>query len=96
MKCYMNVIAREHPPRDQCEPKSDELWAREKTGVGKSKAFPLWDGPGTVKVVLLDNEMRSPTSSVVESVQQYIDPTMDGMGEGTAPVWLGCNCRRRS
>ncbi|PCL91022.1 baseplate J/gp47 family protein [Paenibacillus lautus] len=63
-----------------------ELWAREKAGVGKAKAFPLWDGPGTVKVVLLDNEMRSPTPSVVESVQQHIDPTMDGMGEGAAPV----------
>ncbi|EGG33333.1 baseplate J/gp47 family protein [Paenibacillus sp. HGF5] len=63
-----------------------ELWAREKAGVGKAKAFPLWDGPGTVKVVLLDNEMRSPTPSVVDSVQQHIDPTMDGMGEGAAPV----------
>ncbi|HAF97069.1 baseplate J/gp47 family protein [Paenibacillus sp. FSL K6-1566] len=63
-----------------------ELWAREQAGVGKAKAFPLWDGPGTVKVVLLDNEMRSPAPSIVEAVQQYIDPTMDGMGEGAAPV----------
>ena len=63
-----------------------ELWAREKAGVGKAKAFPLWNGPGTVKVVLLDNEMRSPTPSVVELVRRHIDPTMDGMGEGAAPV----------
>ncbi|MFF3922661.1 baseplate J/gp47 family protein [Paenibacillus lactis] len=64
----------------------DPLWAREQAGVGKAKAFPLWDGPGTVKVVLLDNEMRSPAPSIVEAVQKYIDPTMDGMGEGAAPV----------
>lgn len=63
-----------------------ELWAREMPGVGKAKAFPLWDGPGTVKVVLLDNEMRAPAPSIVEAVQQHMDPTMDGCGEGTAPV----------
>ncbi|SMF72485.1 Uncharacterized phage protein gp47/JayE [Paenibacillus uliginis N3/975] len=63
-----------------------ELWARENSGVGKAKAFPLWNGPGTVKVVLLNNDMRSPTVSVVEAVQKYVDPTQDGMGEGAAPV----------
>ncbi|PAK52901.1 baseplate J/gp47 family protein [Paenibacillus sp. 7541] len=63
-----------------------ELWAREMPGVGKARAFPLWDGAGTVKVVLLDNEMRAPAPSIVEAVQQHIDPTMDGRGEGTAPV----------
>lgn len=63
-----------------------EFWARENTGVGKAKAFPLWNGPGTVKVVLLDNEMRAPAAPVIEEVQKYIDPTRDGMGEGAAPV----------
>ncbi|GAB6927043.1 baseplate J/gp47 family protein [Paenibacillus sp. JCM 10914] len=63
-----------------------ELWAREITGVGRARAFPEWDGPGTVKVVLLDNDMRSPLQTVVEAAQAYIDPTQDGMGEGTAPI----------
>ena len=63
-----------------------ELWAREITGVGRARAFPEWAGPGTVKVVLLDNEMRAPATPVVEAVQQYIDPTQDGMGEGAAPI----------
>lgn len=63
-----------------------ELWAREITGVGRARAFPEWAGPGTVRVVLLDNEMRAPAAPVVEAVQQYIDPTQDGMGEGAAPI----------
>ncbi|MFH0070997.1 baseplate J/gp47 family protein, partial [Peribacillus sp. NPDC056705] len=46
-----------------------ELWAREITGVGRARAFPECDGPGTVKVVLLDNDMRSPLQTVVEAAQ---------------------------
>jgi uncharacterized phage protein gp47/JayE len=63
-----------------------EQWAREISGVGRAKAFPLWDGAGTVKVVLLDNAMRAPVAAVVEAVQTYIDPTQDGMGNGAAPI----------
>ncbi|MDP9700610.1 putative phage protein gp47/JayE [Paenibacillus intestini] len=63
-----------------------ELWARENSGVGKAKAFPLWNGPGTVKVALLNNEMHAPAEGVIEAVQQYIDPSQDGMGEGAAPI----------
>lgn len=58
----------------------------ENSGVGKAKAFPLWDGPGTVKVALLNNEMQTPAEAVIEAVQEYIDPTQDGMGEGAAPI----------
>ncbi|WP_342572133.1 baseplate J/gp47 family protein [Paenibacillus sp. FSL R5-0749] len=63
-----------------------ELWARENSGVGKAKAFPLWDGPGTVKVALLNNEMQTPADAVIKAVQEYIDPTQNGMGEGAAPI----------
>ncbi|WP_438491009.1 baseplate J/gp47 family protein [Paenibacillus sp. IHBB 3054] len=63
-----------------------EEWAREISGVGRAKAFPLWNGPGTVKVALLNNDMRSPSAAVVAAVQDYIDPTQDGMGIGTAPI----------
>lgn len=63
-----------------------ELWAREVNGVGKAKAFPLWDGPGTVKVALLGTDMQAPPSAVVDAVQAYIDPLQDGTGEGVAPI----------
>ncbi|MEJ9165037.1 baseplate J/gp47 family protein, partial [Paenibacillus graminis] len=63
-----------------------EEWARETSGVGRAKAFPLWDGPGTVKVVLVDNAMRAPSAAIVQAVQTYIDPSKDGMGNGAAPI----------
>ncbi|MNB86279.1 Baseplate J-like protein [compost metagenome] len=63
-----------------------EQWAREISGVGRAKAFPLWNGAGTVKVVLLDEDMTPPEPAVVAAVQAYIDPTQDGMGEGVAPI----------
>ncbi|AJS59846.1 baseplate J/gp47 family protein [Paenibacillus sp. IHBB 10380] len=63
-----------------------ELWAREIPGVGRARAFPIWDGEGTVKVVILDNDMRTPATAIVNAVQAYIDPTQDGMGEGASPI----------
>ncbi|MFX3631844.1 MAG: baseplate J/gp47 family protein [Candidatus Pristimantibacillus sp.] len=63
-----------------------EVWAREILGVGRARAFPLWDGEGTVKVALLDADMRAPGLVIVDAVQTYIDPTQDGMGEGAAPI----------
>lgn len=62
------------------------VWAREVSGVGDAKTFPLWNGPGTVKVVILDNNKRAPSAAVVQAVQTYIDPTQDGHGEGAAPI----------
>ncbi|MDN4085978.1 baseplate J/gp47 family protein [Paenibacillus polymyxa] len=62
------------------------VWAREVSGVGDAKTFPLWNGPGTVKVVVLDNNKRAPSAAVVQATQKYIDPTQDGHGEGAAPI----------
>lgn len=62
------------------------VWAREVSGVGDAKVFPLWNGNGTVKVVILNNEKRTPSPAVVQAVQTYIDPTQDGHGEGVAPI----------
>ena len=33
-------------------------WALEVPGVGDAKVFPLWDGPGTVKVLVVDENME--------------------------------------
>ncbi|SDR81319.1 Uncharacterized phage protein gp47/JayE [Paenibacillaceae bacterium GAS479] len=63
-----------------------EQWAREISGVGRARAFPLWNGTGTVKVALLDESMTAPEPALVTAVQQYIDPTQDGLGEGAAPI----------
>jgi uncharacterized phage protein gp47/JayE len=48
-------------------------WATEVDGVGDAKVFPLWNGPGTVKVVLLDPNKRAPTPQVVLDVAAHIE-----------------------
>lgn len=50
-----------------------EQWALECEGIGGAKVLPLWDGPGTVKVLLADAEMLPPTVEQVESVAAYIE-----------------------
>jgi uncharacterized phage protein gp47/JayE len=50
-----------------------EEWAREVPGVGDAKAIPLWNGKGTVKVIILGENKRSPDSSIVEAVRIHIE-----------------------
>ncbi|WP_150273208.1 baseplate J/gp47 family protein [Paenibacillus tepidiphilus] len=60
-------------------------WAQQISGVGGARVFPLWNGPKTVKVVIVDADMRPATPVLVEQVQKHIDP-LPGQGEGQAPV----------
>ncbi|GGI97105.1 baseplate J/gp47 family protein [Paenibacillus hunanensis] len=61
-------------------------WASEIAGVGASRVIPLWKGPGTVGMYVLDTDKRAANAEIVANVQKYIDPTQDGQGEGTAPA----------
>ncbi|GBF35487.1 phage-like element PBSX protein xkdT [Desulfocucumis palustris] len=60
-------------------------WALEVAGVGAVQVIPLWNGPGTVKVVLLDRDKQPASQAIVDAAQGYIDPN-PGMGEGKAPI----------
>lgn len=55
-------------------------------GVGSTKVTPLWDGGGTVKLTILNSEFSKASSTLIETVQQEIDPTNDGSGLGVAPI----------
>ncbi|AZS15373.1 baseplate J/gp47 family protein [Paenibacillus lutimineralis] len=61
-------------------------WANEVPGVGGVQVSPLWKGPGTVGIYLLDMDKRAASPEIVQNAQEYIDPTMDGQGEGQAPA----------
>lgn len=61
-------------------------WANEIAGVGGVEVAPLWKGPGTVGLYLLDTDKRAASPDIVDAVQQYIDPSQDGQGEGVAPA----------
>ncbi|MDF2923180.1 MAG: Baseplate family protein [Paenibacillaceae bacterium] len=47
-------------------------WAMESEGIGDAQVFPLWNGPGTVKVVLLTPDKRAPSADAVNTAAAYI------------------------
>ena len=50
-----------------------EQWAREVPGVGAVRVIPLWDGPGTVKVVIAGDGYTVPDSEVVTAAADHIE-----------------------
>lgn len=83
---YARYLERAQRPATSGNANQYRQWALEVAGVGSAIVYPIWNGPGTVKVVLLGADKTAPDQSVVDAVQQYIDPTQDGRGEGAAPV----------
>jgi uncharacterized phage protein gp47/JayE len=49
------------------------LWATEVSGVGDAKVFPLWNGPGTVKVILVDTDKKPASPELVSAVTEHIE-----------------------
>ena len=43
-------------------------WAKEIPGVGDARVAPLWNGPGTVKVVIIDSNKQSASQELVDKV----------------------------
>ncbi|MBB6218175.1 putative phage protein gp47/JayE [Anaerosolibacter carboniphilus] len=65
-------------------------WAKEIPGVGDAKVFPLDRGDNTVEIVIIDSNKHPASADLVTSVQNYIDPSSLGKGEGTAPIGAYC------
>lgn len=76
-----------------------KTWCESINGVGRARIFPLWNGPNTVKAVLIDSTGQPCGASKIAEVQNYIDPATkgytttvdgmtytvgDGLGEGVA------------
>lgn len=53
-----------------------EEWALEVDGVGKAYVYPLWNGNGTVKVMIVSNDNKPVDGSVVESSRYHIEENM--------------------
>lgn len=51
----------------------DAFRARQVPGVGAARCIPVWDGPGTVKVVILSAAMTEPDDALIAAVQSYIE-----------------------
>ena len=48
-------------------------WASEVEGVGAVRIFPLWNGPGTVKVLFLDSNHQTASEELVQKVYEHIE-----------------------
>ncbi|MDT2757359.1 baseplate J/gp47 family protein [Enterococcus asini] len=55
-------------------------------GVGAVQVYPVWNGGGTVRVVILNNAFGLPNTTLVNQVQEIISPTDDQKGYGLAPI----------
>jgi len=55
-------------------------------GVGAVKVYPVWNGPGTVRLVILNSNFEPAAPGLVDSVQEIMDPPPQGEGYGTAPI----------
>lgn len=56
-------------------------------GVGGVKVYPIWNGGGTVKLVIIDSNFNAPSDDLVNKVQVLIDPSeYQGEGIGLAPI----------
>lgn len=56
-------------------------------GVGLVKVIPVWNGGGTVKLIITDSKFKEPTSELISKVQEIIDPIpFHQKGVGVAPI----------
>lgn len=56
-------------------------------GVGGVRVYPVWNGGGTVKVLIIDSDFNVPGNELIEEVQNKLDPTQNhGEGIGIAPI----------
>lgn len=55
--------------------------------VGASQVYPAYKGAGSVKLVILDNNLNPASDSLLSDVKETIDPSqLSGLGFGLAPI----------
>ncbi len=50
-----------------------EQWAKEISGVGDAKCLPLWNGNGTVKVIIINSEKGVASEELINEVKTHIE-----------------------
>jgi len=62
-----------------------KTWAESIAGVGRARIIPLFAGPNTVMGVIIDTEGMPASQTVIERVQEFIDPITNGLMVTFAP-----------
>lgn len=64
----------------------EQMCASLKT-VGAVQVYPTWDGGGSVKLAIINNDFMPAGADLISDVQEAIDPTTNqGKGYGLAPI----------
>lgn len=84
------LISRLSGPDENGNKAQMKTWCESVDGVGSARIIPLWNGPNTVKAVIVSKTGGVPVTGVVQAVQKYLDPSGDGMGEGVATIGQIC------
>ena len=53
-----------------------EEWALEVNGVGRAIVYPLWNGNGTVKVMIIGNDNKPVSEEIIEACELHISENM--------------------
>lgn len=55
--------------------------------IGSAQVYPVWNGPGTVKLVILNNDLMPASDTLLHNVKEIIDPEeSETLGVGLAPI----------
>lgn len=55
-------------------------------GIGAVKVFPVWNGPGTVKLIILDSDYNKANNYLIQTTQNEVCPNLEDNGMGFAPI----------
>ena len=72
-KLRQRWIDKTHNPINGGNINQIEQWAKEVDGVGDAMGIDLWDGPGTVKVIVSGMDSTAATESVLSAVREKIE-----------------------
>lgn len=71
-----------------------EQWALETDGVSKAYVYPLWNGPGTIKVMIVGKDGLPVTDEILNECKYHIEserPVCSGTLTVTTPTELNIN-----
>ena len=73
------------------------MWAKEVGGVGDAKCLPLWNGNGTVKVIIINSDKGVADSDLIERVAEHIEESRpigaEVTVESAAPLVVNVNAK---
>lgn len=59
----------------------------ENSNIGAVQVYPTWNGGGTVKIIILDNDLKPASETLINEEQEELDPIDSrGNGYGVAPI----------